>query len=1165
MTHDVIDRNMFRRYLLGELAQEEQRASVEEGLLINDDLFEEFELVKEDLIDQYVSGELTDEERERFEQHFLTTPERRESLRHAQALARYARKSVRDAEESTEKKALNNTDGLPPRFTWRTLLPTTGWRIAASVMLLAGLAFGVWRVFLYRSDVEQGLLALKAAYRLQRPIEARVSVLDYAPLADTRGDDKTKTDSLSRRRAERILLDAEQDDPGPKAYHALGLFYLTELNFDQSIEYFRKALASNENDAQLQSDLGAALLEKGKLYRLNREEGKSFEEFAQSLEHLNRAITLDDSLLEALFNRALCHQSLLLPQQAAEDWRKYLEKDSQSPWADEARQNLKLIESQKTKTSQNKEQILQSFLNAYQVGDEETAWQLIQSNRDVTGSFIENALLDRYIEMDANGHVDEARKNLQALSYAGTLELKRANDRFISDLIQFYQSATPSQRASLAEARNLMSRGHKNLQTFKPEEAVEYYIKAQLIFDRMGNDGESVYSKYPMGQAYLLMHRSELSLSIFQSAARDSEAHQYKWLLAQTLNSLANVETGLNDYSTALDHSTRSWEIFEQIGDVGGLMKTADQLSNIYTRLGNYHKAIEYQQRGLALISRSSVDPLQAWRSHFLMATPLHLLGLDAAATAFQKEALRVAMEAKLPYYICRSHIGLGLVYGSQRNYEEATRNVQLAFDFAKNISSDAIRADTLAYSSLQLGHLYRQAGDFNKSMSSYDQVLKTYDGSDYQGFLYAAHKGKLLSCIAQGGCPSVEQEIETTLSLFENYRSKILEEENKFIFFDAEQSVYDVVIDYEHAIKQNVQAAFEFSERSRGRSLLDLTSTETPSRETHSNHAKGSPAVFSRPMQLDEIRQRMPEQAQILQYSVLQHKILIWLVTKAGAQPFERTIDAKDLREKVSNYLQLLSSPPINNDEEVMRSATDFYELLIGPVEQALDRNKQLCIIPDKVLNYLPYGAFFSRSSGKYLTQEYILTRAPSSTIFIIGSENARSKETATPEKLLSVGNPRFDHRAFPMLGDLPSAKREAEEVAAYYDSPFIITGDKALKSRVVSEMEKANVIHLALHAVVNEQSPLRSKLLFAKATSSENGSLEDDILQSQEIYNIGLPQTRLVVLSACQTGAGRDYGGEGVISISRHFNCQGRTAGRRQPMASGFQGDRRIDDCFP
>lgn len=126
----------------------------------------------------------------------------------------------------------------------------------------------------------------------------------------------------------------------------------------------------------------------------------------------------------------------------------------------------------------------------------------------------------------------------------------------------------------------------------------------------------------------------------------------------------------------------------------------------------------------------------------------------------------------------------------------------------------------------------------------------------------------------------------------------------------------------------------------------------------------------------------------------------------------------------------------------------------------------------------------------------------------------------------------------AYPMLSDLPSAKKESEEVARIYHSSPPFTNDRAVKNRVVAEMEKANVIHWALHAVVNEHSPLHSKLLFAKDGSSAGGA---DTLEISEIYKLHLPHTKLVVLSACQSGAGPYYDGEGTIGISRPFIAKG------------------------
>lgn len=692
---------------------------------------------------------------------------------------------------------------------------------------MAGLGFLGWRVFFYRSDLEQGLLALKTAYRLQRPVEARVSGLDYAP-GPTRGSNEARVDALARERAERFLLYAEKDDPGAESNHGLGLFYLTDKKFDQAIEQFKKALALDPNDAQLHSDLGAALLEKGKLLKLDGEEGKSIAAFAESVEHLNRALALNPNLLEALFNRALVREYMGVSQAAADDWRKYLEKDSQGPWADEARRKLNEIESQQPKTSQNQQELVPDFLEAYAARDDETAWQLLCLNRDGGGVFVENQLLDSYLNSEANGRLDEANQSFEALSYAGELESKRANDHFVKDLVQFYRSLTRSQRATLAEARILMSQGTDRLKKIKPEAAAESYSKAKVIFDRFGDDVESLYVRFTMAHSYLLMRQSELALATFHDVIRDSEARNYRWLLSQALSGVANTQAGLDDYSAALANNHRSLEISEQIGDLNGLMKSADQLSILYTRLGNYSEAIERQSKGLALINKHYVEPRQGWRSNFLMATPLHLLGLDAAAELFQKESLRFANKDGSLYFICRSHIGLAVIYGSLRNYDEATRNARLAFDLAKSNESAASRSDTVGYSSLQLGHLYRQAGDFNKAMASYDEVLRTY-GAEYPAFAYAAHKGKLLSCLAQGGCPTAQQEAETTLDYFEKYRAKIVEEENKFVFFDTEQNVYDAVIEYEYSVNRNSSAAFNLSERSRGRSLLDLAADTAP------------------------------------------------------------------------------------------------------------------------------------------------------------------------------------------------------------------------------------------------------------------------------------------------------------------------------------------------
>jgi CHAT domain-containing protein len=87
------------------------------------------------------------------------------------------------------------------------------------------------------------------------------------------------------------------------------------------------------------------------------------------------------------------------------------------------------------------------------------------------------------------------------------------------------------------------------------------------------------------------------------------------------------------------------------------------------------------------------------------------------------------------------------------------------------------------------------------------------------------------------------------------------------------------------------------------------------------------------------------------------------------------------------------------------------------------------------------------------------------------------------------------------------------------------------------------ADVIHFATHAIVDDGSPLSSKLLFATEPSAETPAhhSSSSFLEAAELYRMKLPRTRVVVLSACQTGIEKTYGGEGAISLARPFLAAG------------------------
>jgi CHAT domain-containing protein len=297
-----------------------------------------------------------------------------------------------------------------------------------------------------------------------------------------------------------------------------------------------------------------------------------------------------------------------------------------------------------------------------------------------------------------------------------------------------------------------------------------------------------------------------------------------------------------------------------------------------------------------------------------------------------------------------------------------------------------------------------------------------------------------------------------------------------------------------------------------------------------------------SRVLKLAEIQEGLPEQALILQYAVLDKRLLTWVISKNDIKSVGQDISQKELSERALSYFRLVSSPERDNIGAARGEAAYFYDLLIKPVEQWLDGGKQLCIVPDKALSHVPFASLLRSASGEYFIKRHAFTISSSSNMFVVCSENARKKEGLKAERLLSVGNPHFDRKAFKTLDYLDSARREAERVADCYGARRPLVERQATEGRVRREAEQADVAHFALHAVSDERSPMLSKLLFApEAAEAAPASDNDGLLHAYEVYELNLSRLRVVILSACRSGVETYYRGEGMVGISRPFIARG------------------------
>jgi tetratricopeptide (TPR) repeat protein len=154
--------------------------------------------------------------------------------------------------------------------------------------------------------------------------------------------------------------------------HNLGRLFMLHGDLSPAEQQFLLALKERPRDARLLTDLGALY------YERSRKEG--YELLHKAAEYLSTAVETDPSLAEAWFNRALCYERMNLFLQAESDWKQYLTLDSDSAWAEEAREHLKELGERATRLEKLEQNVQTEFQAAEAAGDEVKMRELVAAH-----------------------------------------------------------------------------------------------------------------------------------------------------------------------------------------------------------------------------------------------------------------------------------------------------------------------------------------------------------------------------------------------------------------------------------------------------------------------------------------------------------------------------------------------------------------------------------------------------------------------------------------------------------------------------------------------------------------------------------------------------------------------------------------------------------------
>lgn len=1081
-----------REYLLGRVADEATLGQIEDQLFADEEFYSEVALAEDGLINDYVLGRLNDSDAGSFELSLQYNPERRFKVDLTQALK--AKALAREA----------SSPGRQPSFfdSVKAFFRQPQYAGAFAILLIVVIGSVI---YFGRKQSTDDLAELRSIYQQSRPTETRLSEFGYAPFTELRGASEPAHQSRLRR-IENNLIESTEADANAETRHALAVVNLTQRRFDEAIKEFEAALKLAPASARIHNDLGVAHFERSKTVAKE----KNLEDLAQSLERFARATELDSNFLEALFNKALATEAMGLSREAKRLWTSYLEKDSSSPWADEARRHLSEIES-KQSLFKSKEQILSDFLVAYRNRDEIR----VQKIHDETKGLLKAAtvplqLSRRYLEARQRANEAEARESIEALTFIGNLEQSQTGDSFFFELANFYRDLTAEKVEKLIQAKDVFAAAE---QSDEFTERIATFEKSRDMFDLLANDCESAIAESWAVQYLPDVGRVDESRPRARAIIEFAARRQFKILAPPAYYSLgmsASLQKKISESNRNLKTALRLAKAGNNAFEV---QHAREALALGYSALGELEPALAYASEMLAESRLYYQNRSQDWRNKGTLADISLKLRFFATSLSLSKERLSVIQETNPGSDLINSTLRRMIHAATANNDFSAAlsyANESMQIALARGESAENVR--TTAEVHLLLADLRRQTNNCVEALKTYDQALELSRRlPEVTDSLYKIHKGKLFCFQQLDQQENFSNELKTVLHLSEEYRNTIREDASRQAFFANEQEVFDAVT--ANALRRaDHREAFDYVEAAKARSLLEFVQSGRSIAEVEQDYASRV-----NPFSLSEIQARLPEQVQLVQYAVLPDKLAIWTVSKTQFNFIEKRITASELSNKVSDYQSLITSR--GPQTEIRRIGLDLYRMLIPP---NLVSGMQLCLLPDKSLHQLAFATLVSEK-GKYLLEEYALFYAPSASVMVLATDNAKRKENSS-ETLLAVGNPDFDREENRHLPVLDAAEDEATTIAAGYAQSLELLGPAATRQQFLQNLTKAEVIHFAGHYVANPESPGNSKLLFSGGE-----------LRSSELDAYRLPRAKLIVLSACETGFERYDQSEGAIGIAR------------------------------
>jgi CHAT domain-containing protein/Tfp pilus assembly protein PilF len=691
----------------------------------------------------------------------------------------------------------------------------------------------------------------------------------------------------------------------------------------------------------------------------------------------------------------------------------------------------------------------------------------------------------------------------------------------------------------------LMGLGSVDIRRGEVDKAEQHFRRALMIMEKtlgtedpnfataLNNLGELYFKRRDYDAAEQFLQRT---LAVYEKLLGPEHRN-----LAAVLGNLGIIARAKKDYSKAEGYYRRALSIVEKVegAEHPDVALILNNLANLYRSESDYAKALEMHLRAVTILEKTA-GPYQ-W------VTVLTLGGTARAYAAMGDLANAIKYESRLDAAI-ETNIALNLAVGSERQKLAFLKTVSDYTDRTISLSARQAPNDPEA-SALATLVLLQRKGRVLDAMTDTLAALRQRSGVQDQALLDQLNEATAqLARLALNGPQKISPE---------DHQKKIKDLEEK---------------------KDKLQAEI-------------------------SGHSEGFRAQ-SQKVTLAAVQGAIPSNAALIEFAAYrpfdpktesdseayrETHYVAYVLRGQGAPQGKDLGEAKAIDDAIDALRQALRDPQRSDVRDRARAVD---EKVMQPVRSLLGDATQLLVSPDGALNLIPFEALIEEQ-GHYLIERYSISYLTSGRD-LLRMQVARvskseplvmadplfgepliaqaAKEDALKAKQVALGR---KNQSVTIAEDLSSVyfaplagtQQEARAIKSLFPEANVLTGAQATES-ALKRVNAPRILHIATHGFflqdsannaaqtantrvsgtraingsANVENPLlRSGLALAGANLTKSSNDDNGILTALEASGLNLWGTKLVTLSACDTGLGEVKNGEGVYGLRRAFVLAG------------------------